>query len=153
MLALLDRRVPTDAYDRALAHLNCDEQILFNRLCPPDRRHALAVHAAAMAAWPDDDALHVAALLHDVGKGRPSALDRVVFTLLATFAPWTLLRWEHRPISTRSGRVARLSKDTELSAQFAELANSHTDVVDTLRSYGFRDHTQGHRLAQLDATR
>ena len=153
VLALLNRRVPTDACDRALARLNCDEQILFNRLCPSDQRHALAVHASAMTTWPNDGVLHVAALLHDVGKGRPSALNRIVFTLLTTFAPWMLLRWENQPITTKRGQIARLSHDTELSAQFAQLANSNTDVIDTLRSYGFRDHTRGHRLAELDAIR
>ena len=106
-----------------------------------------------MTAWPNDSVLHVAALLHDVGKGRPSTLHRIVFTLLAMFAPWMLLRWDNQPITTKRGQIARLSHDTELSAQFAQLANSNTDVIDTLRSYGFRDHTRGHRLAELDAIR
>ena len=153
MLNLLDRRVPTAARDRALAYLNRDEQTLFNRLHPSDQRHTLAVHAAAMTTWPNDGVLHVAALLHDVGKGRPSTLHRIVFTLLATFAPWILLRWENQPITTNRGQIARLSHDTESSARFAQLANSSPDVIDTLHSYGFRDHTRGHRLAELDAIR
>ena len=134
-----------------MRRLNDDEQTLFRRLRPADQRHALAVYAAARDAWPNDVALQIAALLHDVGKGRPGLADRTGLTLTKALAPWLLLRWQlHQPTSRR-GRIARLVGDTEASARLAELAGSRSDVVATLRSYGFREHASGRRLARLDA--
>jgi hypothetical protein len=134
-----------------MKRLNTDEQALFRRLTPGDQRHALAVYAAAQDAWPEDSSLHVAALLHDVGKGRPGLADRTRLTLAKALAPWLLLRWQSYPRESRRGRIAGLAGDTEASARLAELAGSHADVVDTLRSYGFREHASGRRLADLDA--
>ena len=149
-LGFLDPRVPTAARDEALRCLNADEQTLFRRLSPADQRHALAVYAAARDGWPQDEALHVAALLHDVGKGRPGLLDRTGLTLTKAVAPWLLLRWQLLEPSSRRGRIARLVGDTEASARLAELAGSRADVVETLRCYGFREHAGGSRLAKLD---
>lgn len=134
-----------------MRRLNADEQALFRRLRPADQRHALAVHEAAQSAWPEDEALHVAALLHDVGKGRPGIFDRTGLTLTQAFAPWLLFRWQRQPPTSRRGRIARLANDTENSARLAELAGSRPEVVDTLRCYGFREHASGRRLAELDA--
>ena len=134
-----------------MQRLNQDERILFRRLSPADQRHALAVYEAAHDAWPQDEALHIAALLHDVGKGRPGLVDRTGLTLTKAMAPWLLLRWQCLAPASRRGRIARLVGDTEASARLAELAGSRADVVETLRSYGFREHASGRRLAELDA--
>lgn len=150
-LAFFDPRVPAASCELAMRRLNADEQALFRRLHPADQRHALAVHAAARDAWPEDEALHIAALLHDVGKGRPGIGDRTGLTLIQAFAPWLLFRWLGHPPQSRRGRIARLVHDTEHSARLAELAGSRPDVVDTLRCYGFREHASGCRLAELDA--
>ena len=150
-LAFFDPRVPADARNQALARLNADEQALFRRLSPADQRHALAVHEAARDAWPQDAPLQIAALLHDVGKGRPGLPDRTGLTLTKAFAPWLLLRWRRCPPTSRRGRIARLVHDTEASARLAELAGSRAEVVETLRCYGFREHARGRRLAELDA--
>lgn len=150
-LAYFDPRVPADARAQALRQLNADEQALFRRLRPADQRHALAVYTAAQDAWPQDEALHIAALLHDVGKGQPGLPDRTGLALTMNFAPWLLVRWQHHPATSRRGRIARLVRDTENSARLAELAGSHADVVETLRCYGFREHLRGQRLAELDA--
>jgi len=150
-LALFDPRVPASSRDQAMQRLNEDERTLFQRLSPADQRHALAVYGAAQEAWPNDDALQVAALLHDVGKGRPGLADRTGLTLAKALAPWLLLRWQLRPATSRRGRIARLGGDTEASARLAELAGSPPDVVETLRCYGFREHERGRRLAELDA--
>lgn len=147
------RGVPRRQLDEALRQLTPNERRLLARLEPVDQRHSLAVYAAARAAAPDDRVLWVAALLHDVGKGRPGRIDRVMLTLLETSAPWLLVRWRRHAPSSRRGRVARLAGHTEASAQFAELAGSAPEVVDTIRAYGHRDHARGRLLAELDSER
>lgn len=152
-LSLLDPGVPTTERDQAIRRLNADERALFMRLTPADQRHALAVYHAAQKVSPDDETLQIAALLHDVGKGRPGLADRTGLTLTKALAPWLLLRWQRFPASSRRGRIARLVGDTEASARLAELAGSRADVVETLRAYGFREHDRGRRLAELDGQR
>ena len=149
-LSLLNPRVPTSVRDQAVRRLNADEHALFERLTPADQRHALAVYQAVREISPDDEALQIAALLHDVGKGRPGLVDRTGLTLVKALAPWLLLRWQLCPPRSRRGRIARLVGDTEASARLAELAGSRADVVETLRSYGYREHPRGRRLAELD---
>jgi len=150
-LAFFDPRVSAASRELAIRRLNEDEQALFRRQSPADQRHALAVHAAARDAWPEDEALHIAALLHDVGKGRPGIVDRTGLTLTQALAPWLLFRWLRHPPGSRRGRIARLVQDTANSARLAELAGSRPDAVDALRCYGFREHASGRRLAELDA--
>ena len=150
-LALFDPRVPATSRNQAMQRLNDDERTLFQRLSPADQRHALAVYEAAQDIWPDDEALHVAALLHDVGKGRPGLADRTGLTLAKALAPWLLFRWQLCSPGSRRGRIGRLVGDTEASARLAELAGSRPEVVETLRCYGFREHERGRRLAELDA--
>ena len=147
------RSVPREQLAEALEHLTANERRLFARLQAVDQRHSLAVYAAAREAAPDDQVLWVAALLHDVGKGRPGRIDRVLLTLLETSAPWLLIRWRRHSASSRRGQVARLAGHTEASAQLAELAGSSPDVVATIRAYGHRDHARGRLLATLDAER
>ena len=148
----MNSHVPLDSREEAFANLNLDEQTLFLRLAPADQRHSLTVYQAAITQHPNDKHLHVASLLHDVGKGRPSLLDRIAFSLLTSFAPWTLLKWEHTSPNGRTGRIANLLGHTCHSAQLARLAGSHPFVVDTINSYGFREHEQGSRLALLDSS-
>ena len=148
-----NRAVPRRQLDEALRQLTPDERRLLARLRPVDQRHSLAVYAAAREAAPNDHVLWVAALLHDVGKGRPGRIDRVMLTLLETSAPWLLIRWRRHPPGSRRGRVARLAAHTEDSAQLAELAGSAPEVVRTIRAYGHRDHARGRLLAELDAER
>jgi len=150
-LAFLDPRVPARPRDQALQRLNDDERTLFRRLSPADQRHALAVYLAAKEVRPHDEALQTAALLHDVGKGRPGLAERTGLTVTKTLAPWLLLRWQLLPPASRRGRISRLVGDTEASARLAELAGSRADVVETLRCYGFREHARGRLLAELDA--
>ena len=123
-------------------------------MLPVDQRHALAVYAAARAAAPSDPALWKAALLHDIGKGRPTLLERTLVTLLSGWAPWLLIRWAStQPRASLRGRLARLAAHTQASARFAELAGSDSEVLETLQAYGHREHPRGRLLAEIDATR
>lgn len=148
-----NRTVPREQLAEAWEHLTANERQLFARLRPVDQRHSLAVYAAAREAAPEDRVLWVAALLHDVGKGRPGRIDRVMLTLLEMSAPWLLIRWRRHPPRSRRGRVARLVAHTEASAQLAEVAGSAPEIVQTIRAYGHRDHARGQLLAKLDAER
>ena len=148
----MNNHIPLELREEALTCLNPDERTLFLRLSPPDQRHSLDVHRASVVEWPNDTHLHVASLLHDVGKGRPSLFERIAFSLLTTFAPWILLRWEHKSQNSGAGRIGNLLKHTCHSALLAELAGSHSAVVDAIESYGYREHEQGSRLARLDVT-
>ena len=146
-----NRGVPNHRLHEALRFLTDDEQRLFARLQPVDQRHSLQMFEAARAMQPNDRVLWVAALLHDVGKGQPRRLDRVMLTLLETVAPWRLIRGQRLPRNSWRGVIARLAAHTEGSARFAELAGSDAEVVVTIRSYGHRDDARGKRLAELDA--
>ena len=151
-MATFDPRIPHDRRRAALQLLNDSERALFDRLAPVDARHSLGVYEAARAAAPDTPTLWRAALLHDVGKGRPSLIERAAVTLLASYTPWLLIRWRRQPPTTRRSRLARLVSHTEASARYAELAGSDPDVVATLRGYGNREHAHGQALADLDAS-
>ncbi len=121
-------------------------------MLPCDQRHALAVYDAARTAAPDDEPLWKAALLHDVGKGRPSLAERTAKTLIVALAPWIAIRWQRRPVTSLRGRLARQAADTAASARFAELAGSDPAVIEILASYGYREHAGGRLLAELDRT-
>lgn len=150
MLATLDRRLPRERIERATASLNSAERGLFARMAPADQRHAVQVYQRACQVAPSDPMLGRAALLHDVGKGRPPLIDRVALTLLERWAPWLLLKWSRLERSTWRGRMARLAAHTEASAIYAQLAGSPPEVVETLRAYGWREHPRGRLLAELD---
>ncbi len=153
ILATADPRIPHDRVRAAMQTLNRDEQALFCRMRAVDQRHALAVYDAARRSAPQDRVLWTAALLHDVGKGRPALGDRIALTLLEKLAPWLLIRWHPLPSNRWRGRQGRLVAQTEASARFAELAGSDTAVVDALHAYGQREHPRGWMLAELDSTR
>lgn len=69
----------------ALAHdvLRPPELLLFAAMEPRDRRHSMNVLQWLLAGDPRTSApLRTAALLHDLGKGRLWAIERVAFVLL-----------------------------------------------------------------------
>lgn len=151
MVAVLDRRLPRPRIEGATASLGAAERQVFARMAPSDQRHAVRVYARAREVAPGDPHLWRAALLHDVGKGRPGLVERVALTLLVQWAPWLLLRWRRLDRATWRGRLARLAAHTEDSATYAQLAGSPPEVVEALRAYGWREHARGRLLAELDA--
>ena len=129
------------------------EQQLFDRLPACDQRHSLAICAAVQTEQPQNTSLQVAALLHDVGKGRPTRTERVLLALMSSYTPWLLIRWRRNRLNGWRGRLARLVVHTDASANFAELAGSSVNVVATLRAYGHRDQADGRFLAELDGSK
>jgi hypothetical protein len=88
-------RARVDAEEVALAHrlLPTAAARLFDAMPVADRRHALDVSARLLSAGHDDRDLLVAALLHDVAKGRRMRLwHRIAGVLLEALAPGLLRR-------------------------------------------------------------
>jgi hypothetical protein len=73
------------------------ELVLFAGMEPRDRRHSMNVllwlrRASLEAGAPPSRDLEAAALLHDIGKGRLRAFERVAFVILDAVAPWLVDR-------------------------------------------------------------
>ncbi|MFN8532245.1 MAG: HD domain-containing protein [Dehalococcoidia bacterium] len=64
---------------------------IFLGMDPASQRHHLAVFRRVVAAGCDDPDVVAAALLHDLGKGRVSPLDRTAWVLLER-TPWLASR-------------------------------------------------------------
>ena len=91
-------RVPTDRNAILAAVLSPEQRQVFLSLSSVDQAHLLRVYRAVKQADPAaSNDLHVAALLHDVGKVSPSGrvrlVHRVLRVALAKFAPsaWSRL--------------------------------------------------------------
>lgn len=82
----LRARVTPEEAATVRALLTPAEQALFLTMQRRDQRHSLDLHRALAAEGATRDAL-VAALLHDVGKGRLHDWQRVLFVLLEAVRP------------------------------------------------------------------
>jgi len=120
----------------ARARLSSAEWALFLAQEPRDRRHAFDLYRAHLEEGANDAAL-VAALVHDVGKGRLRAWQRVAFVLLEAGAPplaqaveaehgaeWRRGLWRLR----EHGRLgAALLRAAGSAPRVVELVERHTD--------------------------
>jgi hypothetical protein len=107
------------------------ERALFDRMHVADRRHGLDVVAALRAERVTDDAVLVAGLLHDAGKGDTGVLPRVVYSLGDRYGTWI---W--RTVSIVPGwgaSLERLRTHAETSAAMAAVAGCSSRTVELIR--------------------
>ncbi len=123
-------RVDAELRANAFRLLREPEQRLFSTMTLRDRQHCLQVYDRLRQHGHDDPDLLVAALLHDVGKGRIALWHRVAYVLLATAAPG-LLRRLAVPGDGPNWRVAlyRCRHHPELGAELARQSGCLTQVV------------------------
>ncbi|MCY4108461.1 MAG: HD domain-containing protein [Chloroflexi bacterium] len=72
---------PAELPSRAQILLNERELQLFNRMMPFDRGHSIEVFRRVAEMSPNNRVVQTAALLHDVGKGKPRLSHRVGLAL------------------------------------------------------------------------
>src|SRR3990170_1209352 len=132
--ALLPR---SDAKLRAVALrlLHEPERRLFESMTPHDQRHCLEVYRRLRADGNEDRDLLMAALLHDVGKGRVALWHRVAFVLLQAWTPGLLDRLA-KPGDGAGYRQAlyRCQHHGELGGQIAREAGCSDTVVALIRA-------------------
>ena len=120
----LDPRGPAAADEAWVAGVLGDgEQVLWQRMSGPDRRHAVGVARAVPAE------LAAAALLHDVGKVESGlgTLARVPATLVGLLA--------RERVAAGEGRVARYLRHDAIGAELLAAAGSEALTVAWAREH------------------
>lgn len=130
--------------------LSQEQQGLFYAMPARDQRHCLDVFYALEGRDCQDDEVLLAALLHDVGKGRIRLWHRVAYVLLRVTWPRLLTR-----VSEREGRgwrraMASLRGHAASGAALAEAAGTQATVVELIRHHESAEACDG-RLALLRA--
>lgn len=117
--------------------LSPPQRALFERMAAPDRRHALAVYRALRQQEVKDEAVLVAALLHDVGKAKcpPPLWVRVAVVLMERFAPRLLERIAEGDSRGWRRPFAVCRRHTEIGAEWAAQAGCSPLVVDLIRRH------------------
>ncbi len=136
--------------DGAAALLSAREIQLFERMAAFDQAHSLAVYSRLRELDPDGVDLHVAGLLHDVGKGLPSLAQRVAFVLATALWPKNLERWATIPRRSFRGGLWALSHHAEAGARFLEAAGSRPRVTEIVRKQGNPEDPDTALLARID---
>ena len=138
--------------ERAVAANLLGERLLplFESMSERDQRHSLDVLRILKQQGSRDDALLMAALLHDTGKGRLAGArvrlwHRVAYVLLSSAAPAALKR-----LANDRGGLAALHHHAERGAVVAETLGAPTAVVELIRLHEERDSCD-HRLRLLRA--
>jgi hypothetical protein len=112
---------------------------LFESMGERDQRHSLDVMRLLMERGCRDEDTLMAALLHDVGKGRIAGVKvrlwhRVAYVLLASVSPWTLRR-----LGKGRGGLGALHQHAERGAVVAEALGATAAVVELIRRHDERD--------------
>jgi hypothetical protein len=106
---------------------------LFDRMLPFDRAHSINVFRRISDIDSLTRSLQTAALLHDVGKGKPRPIHRVALVLAQMFHAFDPSKWRDAPARTFRGSVFSLSNHVEVGARFLEAAGSDPGVVEIVR--------------------
>ncbi len=127
---------PPAADDEAWARSRMlpEERAIWERMSNPDRRHAVTVARAVVAAWPalgagpePERAVVAAALLHDSGKILSGLRTpaRVVATVVWAVASDDVIdRWDDGSSGGLRSRLARYRRHPELGAELLRAAGS-----------------------------
>jgi hypothetical protein len=118
--------------------LTAPQQSLFYAMSPRDQRHSVETCRRLMLEGHRESDVLVAALLHDVGKGRIRLWHRVAYVMLGAAAPGLLRRlaardgdgWRgalHRSLH-HSGRGAEQALAAGASEESARLIRGHHDT-------------------------
>jgi hypothetical protein len=145
---LLARVAPAER--EALAHWLTPAQLdLFDRMHRADQRHGLRVVAVLRSGGERDEAVLVAGLLHDAGKGGTGVIPRILYSLEQAGIGWPLQIARLFPGVGAS--LDRLEKHAWTSARLAEAAGCPARTVELIRWQDApRDHDAGERLRLAD---
>jgi HD superfamily phosphohydrolase len=102
-------------------------------MLPFDRAHSINVFKRVFEIDSFNQPLQTAALLHDVGKGKPRLSHRVALVLAQMIDCFGPPRWHDAPARTFRGSVVSLSNHAEVGAGFLEAAGSDPKVVEIVR--------------------
>lgn len=132
--------------------LESGELQLFAAMHPRDRRHSVDVLRwleVTAGSVPPSAELKRAALLHDVGKGDLTLIDRVAFVLMSALSPRVVLAIG-RPQGRRWRRALwTLHHHASLGADRLAAAGSDPRVVTLVRGHTNAGHTPDDELARL----
>lgn len=123
-------RIDTQLRAEAFGLLRDPERQLFGTMTLRDQQHGLDVYRRLQSRGHDERDLLVAALLHDVGKGRIALWHRVAYVLLEAGSPG-LLRRAVKQGEGRTWRHAlyRCLHHPELGARMARRAGCSEQVI------------------------
>lgn len=116
------------------------ELLLFLAADPRDRRHSVdlfkrLLHQGTQRGRYPSDAMLVAALLHDVGKGPLRTWHRIAFVLLDTTIPRLLRRLEKQHDAGWRGALGRLRHHAALGAALLREAGADPRVVELVEAH------------------
>ena len=141
---------PSELSSTARILLNERELQLFNRMLPFDRAHSLEVFRQVAEIAPANRALQTAALLHDIGKGKPRLSHRVGLVVAQSFG-FDLSKWRRAPARTFRGDLYNLANHAEVGARFLEAAGSDPEVVAIVRGYHPEKMAESELLMKVDS--
>jgi HD domain len=127
------------------------QQRLFFSMTARDQRHSLDVLHALFAQNQTDTQLLMAALLHDVGKGRIRLWHRVAYVLVRAISPRLLRRLASSEGASWRGALAAIANHSERGAALVKATGAPDEVVHLIRVHESPDEVADPRQALLRA--